>query len=115
VWATQFPWAEMFKSEIGKIHHVKCMACSFVKGKDVIIGPNVNILEKRGENKGLFETCCTCARNKENGMLTRSATMQIMRLLCFKRVTSQLLNKLGKVKGESTRKQQQFVTILHLL
>jgi hypothetical protein len=36
----------MLKSEIGKIHHVKCMVCSFVKGKDVIIGLNANILEK---------------------------------------------------------------------
>jgi hypothetical protein len=36
----------MLKSEIGEVHHVKCMVCSFVKGKDVILKPKVDILKK---------------------------------------------------------------------
>jgi hypothetical protein len=46
VWATQFPWAKMLKSAIGKVHCVKCMVCSFAKGKDVILRPKANTLEK---------------------------------------------------------------------
>jgi len=45
VWTTQFPWVEMLKSEIGEVHHVKCMVCSFVKGKDVIVRPKADILK----------------------------------------------------------------------
>jgi hypothetical protein len=36
----------MLKSEIGKVHYVKCLICSFVKDKDVILGPKANTLEK---------------------------------------------------------------------
>jgi hypothetical protein len=47
-------------------------------------------------------------------MLTRSATVQIMRLLIFKRVTSQLLNKFKeRLKGsevESDNNLPQFCT-----
>jgi len=34
------------RNETREVHHVKCMVCSFVKGKDVILGPKVNTLEK---------------------------------------------------------------------
>jgi hypothetical protein len=30
--ATQFPWAEMLKSDFGEINYVKCIMCSVVKG-----------------------------------------------------------------------------------
>ncbi len=46
MWAIQFPWAKILRNEIGEGHYVKCMVCSFVKGKDVILGPKVNTLEK---------------------------------------------------------------------
>jgi hypothetical protein len=46
VWATQFPWLEMSRSEIGEVHCVKCKVCSFVKGKDVILQSKVDTLEK---------------------------------------------------------------------
>jgi hypothetical protein len=36
----------MSKSETKDIHGVKCLICSFVKGKDVIIGPKANNFEK---------------------------------------------------------------------
>jgi hypothetical protein len=28
IWATQFSWVQMFKSDFGEINHVKCMVCS---------------------------------------------------------------------------------------
>jgi hypothetical protein len=37
----------MLKIESGKVHHVKCMVYSFVRGKDVILGSKINTLEKR--------------------------------------------------------------------
>jgi hypothetical protein len=46
VWATQFPRVETLRSKTRKVHYVKCLVCSFVKGKDVILGPKANILEK---------------------------------------------------------------------
>jgi hypothetical protein len=46
VWATQFPWIEMLRNKSGEVHCVKCLVCSFVKGKDVILGPKANTLEK---------------------------------------------------------------------
>jgi hypothetical protein len=45
VCATQFPWVEMLRSEIGEIHHVKCLVCSCVN-KDVILGPKASTFEK---------------------------------------------------------------------
>ncbi len=45
MWATQFPWVEMLRNETRDIHHLKCL-CSLVKGKDVILGPKTNTLEK---------------------------------------------------------------------
>ncbi len=56
MWATQFPWVEMLTSEIGKIHHVKFLVYSFVKGKNVILGPKANILEKHvGKTKVVWD------------------------------------------------------------
>ncbi len=46
VWTIQFPWVKMLRIETRKIHHVKCMVCSFVKSKDVILRPKVDIFEK---------------------------------------------------------------------
>jgi hypothetical protein len=46
VWVTQFPWVKMLRSETRDVHHVKCLVCSFVKGKDVILGPKANTIEK---------------------------------------------------------------------
>jgi len=46
VWTTKFPWVKMLKSEIGEVHHVKCTVRSFVKCKDVILGPKAYILKK---------------------------------------------------------------------
>ncbi len=46
VWAIQFPWVEMLRSETRDVHHVKCLVCSFMKGKDVNIGPKSNTIEK---------------------------------------------------------------------
>ncbi len=36
----------MLKNEFGEVHMVKCIVCSFVKGKDVIMGPKFDTLEK---------------------------------------------------------------------
>jgi hypothetical protein len=36
----------MLRSEIGEIHHVKCLVYSFVKGKDVILGSKTITFEK---------------------------------------------------------------------
>jgi hypothetical protein len=51
------------------------------------------ILKNMQWKQRLFETCHTWARNKENGMLIRSVTMQRMRLFILKKIVSQLLNK----------------------
>jgi len=104
----------MLRSEITKVHHVKCMVCSFVKGKDGILGPKVDILENMKGKQGLFETCHTWARNKDNGMLIRSAIMERIKLLTLKRITSQLLNKfkegLRRNRVESDNNLLQFYT-----
>jgi hypothetical protein len=36
----------MLKNETREVHYVRCMVCSFVKGKDVMLRPKVNTLEK---------------------------------------------------------------------
>ncbi len=36
----------MFKSDFGEINYVKCIVCLTMKGKDVILGPKLNTLEK---------------------------------------------------------------------
>ncbi len=52
MWVTQFPWANMLRSETREVHHVKFFVCSFVKGNDVILGPKANTLEKHMGKKG---------------------------------------------------------------
>jgi len=44
--ATQFPWAEMLKSDLGDTNCVKCIVCLTVKGKDVILGLKSNMFKK---------------------------------------------------------------------
>jgi hypothetical protein len=39
-------WTKMVKSEFGEVHMVKCIVCSFLKGKDVIMGPTFDTFEK---------------------------------------------------------------------
>lgn len=75
---------------------------SFVRSKDVILGPKANILERHvGKHK---ETFCTWARNKENGMSTRNAIMQRMKLFILTKTTSQLLNKFKEgLRGSGVR------------
>jgi hypothetical protein len=50
VWTTQLPCVEMFKNNSKKVNKMKCIVCSFVKGKIVFFGPKVdtfeNMLEK---------------------------------------------------------------------
>jgi hypothetical protein len=36
----------VLRNESGEAHHVKCMVYSFVRGKDVILGSNIDTLEK---------------------------------------------------------------------
>lgn len=36
----------MLKSDLGDTNHVKCIVCSIVKGKDVILGPKFDTLDK---------------------------------------------------------------------
>jgi hypothetical protein len=44
IWFIQFLWEKMFKSDHGKINCVKCVVCSIVKGKDVILGSKLFVL-----------------------------------------------------------------------
>ncbi len=46
VWASQFPWVEILKNETREVHQMKCLVRSFVKNKDVILGPKADTLEK---------------------------------------------------------------------
>jgi hypothetical protein len=44
----------MFKSDFGDIDHVKCNLCSNMKGKEIILGPKSNTLEKHeGKTKAI--------------------------------------------------------------
>jgi hypothetical protein len=36
----------MLRSETRGVHHLKCLLCSFVKGKNVILRPKVDTFEK---------------------------------------------------------------------
>jgi hypothetical protein len=45
----QFPWVEMVNNKSRKNHCMKCIVCLNVKGKDVILGPKFDMLEKHME------------------------------------------------------------------
>lgn len=58
----------MFKSDYGEVNHVNCILCVVVKGKDVILGPKSNTLEKHvGKTKTMW-TCHTLAKRKVDFM-----------------------------------------------
>jgi len=46
IWAIQFPWVEMLKTNRGNINSVKCIVCLAIKGKKVILGLKLDTLEK---------------------------------------------------------------------
>jgi hypothetical protein len=50
-WAIQMPWVKMLTNKFGKINPMNCMVCSFVHGKDVILGlKDIDTLEKHVKN-----------------------------------------------------------------
>ncbi len=53
-YAAQFMWTKMLKSEFEKVHMVKCIVYSFVKGKDVIMGPNLTLLKNMQQRQRPF-------------------------------------------------------------
>jgi len=55
----------MLRNETRKVHHVKGLECSFVKGKDMILRPKANIFEKHVGKTRLFKTCYTWAKKGE--------------------------------------------------
>jgi len=114
-WATQFPCIEMLKNNSKKVNQVKCMMCSFVKGKVVLLGPKVATFENMLKKQRLFETCLARARRKENGMTPRNVIMKRIKWFIFNIVAYQLLNKFKKGFRGNEEKKQQFVAILHLL
>jgi hypothetical protein len=46
IWVAEFSWAEMLKSDLGDTNHVKCIVRLTMKGKDVILGPKFDTLDK---------------------------------------------------------------------
>ncbi len=42
----QFPQVKTSKNDFGEIHCVKCIVCSIVKGKDMILGLKFDTFEK---------------------------------------------------------------------
>jgi hypothetical protein len=73
------PWVEMLKIDYGEIHRVKCIVCSTMKGKDVILGPKFDTLEKHARKLRQFETCHIWARSKRIYMSTKNVVMRKMR------------------------------------
>ncbi len=54
-WVIPMPWVKMLKNKCGKINQVKCMVCSFVQGKDVILGlKDIDTLEKHVRKHEIF-------------------------------------------------------------
>jgi hypothetical protein len=83
----------MLKSNSEKVNQVKCMVCSFVKGKAMLLGPKVDTFENMLEKQRLFKTCLIWARRKENGMTPRNVIMKRIKWFIFNIVAYQLLNK----------------------
>jgi hypothetical protein len=57
-------WAKMLKSEFGEVHMVKCIVCSFVKGKDVIIGPKFDTFEKHARKAKVIHDMAYLGKKK---------------------------------------------------
>jgi hypothetical protein len=45
----------MLKSDYGEIHRVKCIVYSIMKGKDVILGPKFDTLEKHARKTNAIQ------------------------------------------------------------
>jgi hypothetical protein len=68
IWATSFLWAKMLKSDYGEVNYVKYIFCLAVKGKDVILGPKINTLDKHvGKRKKMWR-CHTLVKRKVSFM-----------------------------------------------
>ncbi len=64
VWATQFPWAKMLKNETGKVHHVKCLICSWGMLFGECVDINVSKWTLTGEHDQIFfGIFCWCQKN----------------------------------------------------
>jgi hypothetical protein len=50
-WATQFPWVELVVNPTSKIHMMRCKVCYLVEGKDKIMNPKLDGLQKHAKKK----------------------------------------------------------------
>ncbi len=54
VWVAQFPWAKMLKNETRKVHHVKCLVCSWGMLVGECANMNMNKWAWIGEHDWIF-------------------------------------------------------------
>jgi hypothetical protein len=46
-WVNKFVWVETLHGEDGHVPHLKCVCCSFAKGKNVLLFQNLTIFFKK--------------------------------------------------------------------
>jgi hypothetical protein len=58
----------MLKSDLGDNTHVKCIVCIIVKGKDVILGPKFDMLDKHARKTKVVQDMPHLGRRKGSFM-----------------------------------------------
>ncbi len=96
---------------------MKCLVCSFVKGKDVILVPKANILEKHvGKTKVVWDMPHLGNKRGEWYVNKKSNHAKNEVITYSKKSYLTIVEQVqGRAKGESGRNQQHLTTILHLL
>jgi hypothetical protein len=44
IWAAKLPWAESILGVDGKVHQVRCLVCTKIKGRDKLLAPKLDTL-----------------------------------------------------------------------
>ncbi len=51
VWNVKLPWVEFMANEQGKVHLMRCKACSKIDGKDKMLAPKIDSLWKHARRR----------------------------------------------------------------
>jgi len=107
----------MLKSDYGEIHRVKCIVCSTMKGKDVILGPKFDTFEKHARKTKAIQNMPHLGKKQREFYVNKKCSHAKNEVTYFQQNCITIARHViqGGLKRERRRKRQQFVTILHML
>jgi hypothetical protein len=101
----------MLKIDYGEIHCVKCIVCSTMKGKDVILGPKFDTLEKHAKKTKAIWNMPHLGKKQGELYVNKKCSHVKNEWPIYNKIISQLLNMWFKEVWRGEKKKK--ATICH--